>query len=444
MLLLVFMATTTKTLRKNDIFMVITINYLEKSIIFAVITIKTIIMIERNLYIEQLKPFIDKPQIKILTGIRRCGKSTVMKLLRQELVELGINENQIIAANFESFEFFEINSAKKLYDFVKEKLATKQRYYLLLDEIQEVSEWEKAINSFLADFDVDIYLTGSNSHLLSSELATYLTGRYVEFQIFTLSYNEFIDFRTHYLPEQSKDFTEYLRFGGFPVIHTADYQEETAYKVVYDIYSSVILRDTVQRYNIRDVELLERVVKYAFDNIGNTFSGKNIADYFKSQQRKVDVNTVYNYLNALEGAFILFRAPRYDIKGKEILKTQEKFYLSDISLLYATMGKRDRLIGGILENIVFLELKRRGYQVFIGKLDTKEIDFIAEKRGEKIYIQVAYKLDSEQTVEREFSVLQQINDNFPKYIVTMDEFWKENIDGIKHLHISDFLQMKSW
>jgi predicted AAA+ superfamily ATPase len=289
---------------------------------------------------------------------------------------------------------------------------------------------------------VDIYLTGSNSHLLSSELATYLTGRYVEFQIFTLSYSEFLEFRAYYLPEKSNDFTEYLRFGGFPVIHTANYQEETAYKVVYDIYSSVILRDTVQRYHIRDVELLERVVKYAFDNIGNTFSGKNVADYFKSQQRKIDINTVYNYLNALEGAFILFRAPRYDIKGKEILKTQEKFYLSDISLLYATMGYRDRLIGGILENIVFLELKRRSYQVFVGKLDTKEIDFIAEKRNEKIYIQVAYKLESPQTVEREFSVLQSINDNFPKYVITMDEFWKENIDGIKHLHISDFLTLK--
>ncbi|KAA6313549.1 hypothetical protein EZS27_035696 [termite gut metagenome] len=238
-------------------------------------------------------------------------------------------------------------------------------------------------------------------------------------------------------------FTEYLRFGGFPVIHTADYVEDTTYKVVFDIYSSVILRDTVQRYNIRDIELLERVVKYAFDNIGNTFSGKNVADYFKSQQRKVDVNTVYTYLHALEGAFILYRVPRYDVKGKEILKTQEKFYLSDVSLLYATMGYRDRLIGGILENIVFLELKRLGYQIFIGKLETREIDFIDEKRNEKIYIQVAYKLDSEQIIEREFSVLQSINDNFPKYVVTMDEFWKENIDGIKHLHISDFLQMKS-
>jgi predicted AAA+ superfamily ATPase len=227
--------------------------------------------------------------------------------------------------------------------------------------------------------------------------------------------------------------------GGFPVIHTLNYDTETAYKVVRDIYSSVILRDTVQRYKIRDVELLERVVKYAFDNIGNTFSGKNVADYFKSQQRKVDINTIYNYLKALEGAFILYRVPRYDIKGKELLKTQEKFYLSDISLLYATMGYRDRMISGILENIVFLELKRRGYQVYVGKLDSREIDFIAEKQGEKIYLQVVYKMESSQTAEREFLPLLSIDDQYPKYVISMDDFWKDSMDGVKHMYISDFL-----
>jgi hypothetical protein len=227
--------------------------------------------------------------------------------------------------------------------------------------------------------------------------------------------------------------------GGFPVIHTVDYEVETAYKVVRDIYSSVILRDTIQRYKIRDIELLERVIRYAFDNIGNTFSGKNVADYFKSQQRKIDINTVYNYLNALEGAFVLYRVPRYDIKGKEILKTQEKFYASDVSLIYATMGYKDRIIAGILENIVFLELKRRGYSVFIGKLDDKEIDFVAEKANEKIYIQVAYKLENTQTINREFKPLIEIKDQYPKYVVTMDDFWKDSIDGVKHLYITDFL-----
>lgn len=399
-------------------------------------------MILRPGYLEEIKPFINKPQIKIITGIRRSGKSTVLRLLKEELFAKGIKQEQIIAINFESFTYSELLEAPKLYQFIKAEIKTKQKYYLLLDEIQEVKEWEKAVNSFLVDFDVDIYLTGSNSHLLSSELATYLAGRYVEIPVYTLSYKEFLDFREHYFSKEENSenlFLLYLRKGGFPVIHTANYPEDSAYKVVYDIYSSVILRDTVQRYKIRDVELLERVIKYAFDNIGNTFSGKNVADYFKSQQRKVDVNTVYNYLNALEGAFILYRVPRYDIKGKEILKTQEKFYVSDISLIYATMGNRDRMIAGILENMVFLELKRRGYEVYIGKLDSNEIDFVAEKKGNKVYIQVAYKLENEQTVDREFGNLLAVDDQYPKYVVTMDEFWKDSIEGVKHLYISDFL-----
>jgi len=400
-------------------------------------------MIARNSYIEQLKPFVDKPFIKVITGIRRCGKSSVLLLLRDDFLSKGIKNEQIIYINFESFASVELQNAKNLYEFVKTNVQKDKKTYLLLDEIQEVKDWEKCVNSFMVDFDVDIYLTGSNSHLLSSELATFLAGRYIEISVFTLSFLEFLQFQAHYLPEKTQNlkdaFVLYLRFGGFPVIHTADYQVETAYKIVNDIYSSVILRDTVQRYNIRDVELLERIVRYVFDNIGNTFSGKNVADYLKSQQRKIDINTVYNYLNALEGAFVIYRTPRYDIKGKEILKTQEKFYLGDVSLLYATMGYKDRAIAGILENIVFLELKRRGYNVFIGKFDTREIDFLAEKQGKKIYVQVAYKLDSQNTVEREFSPLLEIKDQFPKFVVTMDDFWKESIDGVQHLHISDFL-----
>lgn len=400
-------------------------------------------MINRPNYLQQLKPFINTPLIKVMTGIRRSGKSTVMKLLREELISQGIAEQQIIHINFESFAFSDFKTANKLYMLVKEKILTTDKYYLLLDEIQEVSEWEKAVNAFMVDFNLDLYITGSNSHLLSSELSTYLAGRYVEIPIFTLSFQEFLDFKTAYSPETSSNptalFHEYLRKGGFPMVHTANYEAETVYKIVQDIYASVILRDTVQRHKIRDVELLERIVKYAFDNIGNTFSGKNVADYFKSQQRKIDLNTVYNYLKALESAFILHRVERFDIKGKEILKTQEKFYLGDVSLLYATMGFRTSLISGILENLVYLELKRRGYQVYIGKLDKQEIDFIAQKQNEKIYIQVAYKLESEETVKREFSPLQEIADNYPKYVITMDELWKENLGGVEHLYIVDFL-----
>jgi hypothetical protein len=399
-------------------------------------------MITRPTYITQLTPFIDKHQIKILTGIRRSGKSTVLLLLKDYLLASGVKKEQIISINFESFAYSHLLTASNLYHYIRNEVKTSGKFYLLLDEIQEVKDWEKAVNSFMVDFDVDMYLTGSNSHLLSSELATFLAGRYVEIPVYTLSYREFLDFRKNYFSDEQNAgnlFLQYLRKGGFPVIHTADYSDESAYKVVYDIYSSVILRDTVQRYKIRDIELLERVIKYAFDNIGNSFSGKNVADYFKSQQRKVDINTVYNYLTALEGAFILYRVPRYDIKGKEILKTQEKYYVSDVSIIYATMGNRDRMIGGILENIVFLELKRRGYNVFVGKFDNNEIDFVAERQGRKIYVQVAYKLENKETVAREFGNLLSVGDQYPKYVVTMDDFWQDSIEGVAHLYITDFL-----
>ena len=400
-------------------------------------------VLPRPIYLGRLLNYIDKPQIKILTGIRRSGKSSVLMMIRGELLSRGVEADRIIHLNLESLLNTQLQEAEALYMHIQQQITKSDRYYILLDEIQEVKGWEKAVNSFLVDFNVDLYLTGSNSHLLSSELATYLAGRYVEIPIYTLSFAEFLQFRKHYLSENNENirtaFIHYLRMGGFPVIHTTNYTEETAYQVIYDIYSSVILRDTVQRHKIRDVELLERVVKYIFDNVGNSFSGKNVADYFKSQQRKIDLNTVYNYLYALEGAFITYRIPRYDVKGKELLKTQEKFFVSDPAMVYSVMGYRDRMIAGILENMVMLELKRRDFRVYVGKLDDKEIDFIAEKAGEKIYIQVTYKLESESTVAREFSPLLAIKDHYPKYVVTMDEVWRESIEGVKHIHIADFL-----
>mgnify|MGYP000151773161 CR=1 FL=1 len=320
-------------------------------------------MIKREQYLKEIRKFMDKPIIKVITGMRRSGKSMILKLISKELEEKGINKENIIFINFESFAFSALKTAEDLYRYIVERVQPKQRVYLLFDEIQEVTDWEKCINSCLVDFDADIYITGSNARLLSSELATYLAGRYIEIPIYTLSFAEYLQFQECYFPQrnitQREAFTEYLRKGGFPVIHTADYGEQEVYKIVADIYASVLLRDTIQRFNIRDIELLERVVKYTFDNIGNSFSGKNVADYFKNQKRKLDVNTIYNYLNAIEAAFVLYRTHRYDIKGKELLKTQEKFYVSDVSLLYAVLGYTDQKISGILENIViFLSIWR--------------------------------------------------------------------------------------
>ncbi|MCK9401524.1 MAG: ATP-binding protein [Bacteroidales bacterium] len=405
-------------------------------------------MIRRDLYLNQLCGFIDKPYIKVITGIRRSGKSAILQLLKDELLKRGIGEENIIHINFESFEYTDVDNSDKLYYFIKAKITNNQRYYILLDEIQEVLSWEKAVDAFLVDINADLFITGSNSRLLSSELATYLAGRYVEIHIHTLSFAEYLLFKQTRTHKEDKDiyreFGYFLRLGGFPVLHTAEYTLETAYKVVFDIYSSAILRDTVQRFNIRDVELLERVVKYVFDNVGNKFSAKNVADYFKSQHRKIDLNTVYNYLNALEGAFIVYKIPRYDVKGREILKTFEKYYVGDQALLYALMGYKDRLISGVLENIVMLELQRRGYRVFVGKSDDKEIDFIAELKERKVYIQVAYKMTEQTTIDREFTPLLEIKDHHPKYVVTMDETWKDNIEGVQHKHIADFLLMNEY
>jgi len=405
-------------------------------------------MIKRDLYLKQLKPFIDKPLIKVITGIRRSGKSVILKLLKEELIERGVEERRIINLNLESLEYSDIDRAEKLYLYIKERIDKEKQSYILLDEIQEVNSWEKAVNSFLADFNVDIYITGSNSRLLSSELATYLTGRYVEIHLFTLSFSEYLKFKTARTGNAElnakTEFENFLRMGGFPVLHIADYPIESAYRIVFDIYSSAILRDTIQRNKIRDVELLERVVKFVLDNVGNKFSAKNVADFFKSQQRKIDMNTVYNYLSALESAFIIDRIPRYDLRGKEILKTFEKYFTGDQAIIYSVMGYKDRMISGVLENIVMLEMKRRGFRVFTGKWGEKEVDFVAEKNENKIYVQVAYKMVEQSTIDREFSPLILIKDNHPKFVVTMDELWKDNIEGVKHIHIAAFLLMERW
>ncbi len=398
-------------------------------------------MIERVLYYDKIEKFIDKPLIKVITGIRRSGKSTMMKLIQKRLIEKGVSNDDIIYINFESMKYYDMRVAKKLYDFIIESTCADRRQYLFFDEIQLVENWEEAINSFLVDLNADIYITGSNSKLLSSELSTLLTGRYIQFRLYPLSFNEMIEFHDTFSGKNDKDklLWHYIRRGGFPAIHISDYDEDTAYMVINDIYDSIVLRDVVERHKIRNVELLNRIMKYVMDNVGNTFSAKNISDYFKSQYRKVDINTVYNYIEALESSFVISKVNRYDLLGKEILKTQEKFYLADQGIQHAVFGYRDRNISGVLENIIYNELIRRGYNVYIGKLKNKEIDFISEKKNEKVYVQLSYKMENEKTVLREFEPLLAIKDHYPKYVVSMDEHFSDNIEGVRHIGLYEFI-----
>ncbi|MCH4887118.1 ATP-binding protein [Acidaminobacter sp. JC074] len=399
-------------------------------------------MLERNEYYAIIEKFIDKPVIKVITGIRRSGKSTMLKLLQTHLKDRGIGDEDIIYVNFESMKNYNIRSSKSFYDYISSLVTSERRTYLFFDEIQLVDSWEEAVNSFLVDFNADIYITGSNSNLLSSELSTLLTGRYVQFRMYPLSFVEMTNFQNQLIGETDENILvdKYIRQGGFPAIHIAEYDEETAYMIINDIYDSIVLRDVVQRYNIRNIELLNRIMKYIMDNVGNTFSAKSISDYFKSQYRKVDITTVYNYIDALVSAFIIEKVNRYDLHGKEILKTQEKYYLADQGIQHAVFGYKNRNISGVLENIVYNELVRRGYKVYIGKIKDKEIDFIAEKKSDKLYVQVTYKMESEKTIAREFGPLLSVKDHYPKYVVSMDEHYEDNIEGVKHIYLMDFIR----
>lgn len=403
-------------------------------------------MIERKHYYDLISGFIDKPIIKVITGIRRSGKSTFLKMLQGHLIENGVSEDQILYMNFESFKFMDIRDAKTLYKYVLSHINTEKKSYLFFDEIQIVEGWEAAINSFLVDLETDIYVTGSNSNMLSSELSTLLTGRYIQIKMQPLVFREFLDFRTDKFKDESKEdlLWLFIRRGGLPSIHSATYEEEDSFTIIGDIYDSIVLRDVVERFKIKNIDLLDRILRFIMDNIGNTFSAKKISDYFKSQHRSVNQNTIYNYLDALESTFLISRVNRFDLHGKEILKTQEKFYLSDQGILHSVLGYHDRNIPGILENIVYNELKFRGYSVYIGKLKDKEIDFVATKGNSKVYLQVTYKMESENTINREFGPLLSIDDHYPKYVLSMDEYFKENIEGVRHMALSHFLTTDDW
>lgn len=403
-------------------------------------------MIERPLYLDKIMPFVDTPFVKILTGVRRCGKSTILKIIIKKIKEeKNVDDEQILNYCFNSMEYEDMTT-KELYLELKSKIIQSKKTYLFLDEIQEIEGWEKVVNTLASDFDVDIYITGSNSRMMSSEISTYLTGRYITFHIYTLSFEEYLMFKKSYttLKELKQEFSQYVRLGGFPATHLQDYSQDEVYTIVKDIYNSTIFSDIVRRNQVKKIDQLERVVKYTFNNIGNTFSAKSISNYFKSEQRKIDNETVYSYLEKLQKAYILHKCSRYDLQGKKILKTQEKFYLADVSLRYSELGYTVDSVASSLENIVYLELKRRGYNVYIGKTKDKEIDFVATKQNEKIYVQMTQEIKSEKTQKREYEQLLEIRDNYPKYVVMANDFAGGNYEGIKTMNIVDFLLSKEY
>ena len=398
-------------------------------------------MIDRPLYVDKIMAYVDTPFVKILTGVRRCGKSTILKMIMERLkTERNIPEDRIISCRFDSMEYEDM-TAKQIYTLLKDQLSSTGRTYLFLDEVQEIKGWEKVVNSLASDFDVDLYITGSNSRMMSSEIATYLTGRYVSFRIFTLSFGEYLMFKSKFanVGEPKAELANYVRLGGFPATHLQAYSQDEIYTIVRDIYNSTIFSDIVKRNQVRKIDQLERVVKYTFNNVGNTFSAKSIADYLKSERRSLDNETVYSYLDKLEKAYLLHRCSRYDLQGKEILKTQEKFYLADVALRYSVLGYNADSVASSLENIVYLELCRRGYTVYVGKTSDGEIDFVAVRQNEKIYVQVTQEINSEKTEKREYNRLLEIPDNYPKFVLTTDEFAGGNYEGIKTMHIADFL-----
>lgn len=399
-------------------------------------------MILRPDYIEAVKPFMDAPLVKILTGVRRCGKSTIFEMIRQELLERGIPEDHIIMKKYTEMDIPDTITAKQMYDELVSRVEDDKRYYFLLDEIQEIKGWEKAVNSLLEGMKADIYVTGSNSKLMSSEISTYLTGRYISISVFTLSFREYLEFKKESTQSYDKLLEEYIKFGGFPIIALGEYEQQSAYQIVDGIYHTVVSRDIVKRHRINKQDLFDRVVKYVIENMGKTFSASSISNFLKSENRKVSIESIYNYLRWLEQAFIIFPCERYDMQGKSVLKTQEKYYLADVSFRYALFGYNRKMLDGVMENIVYLELRRRGYDVYVGKNNTKEIDFIAIHKDEKIYVQVCVQIP--ENSNREVGNLMEIRDHYPKYVVTLNEMDVGIENGIRIVHLRDFLLAKQW
>ena len=382
-------------------------------------------MQSRPYYLDILKTYRDVPLVKVLAGIRRCGKSTILDMLKDDLLGSGIASDHVIHLRYTSEELDDSMTAKQMYRDIKEKMTDGERYYLLLE-----------------DANTDIYVTGSNSKLMSGEISTYLTGRYISIPVFTLSFAEYLEFKKDSGRTPKELLNEYIRMGGFPIVALGNFDERSSYQIVEGIYNSVITSDITKRHNITNFDLFNRVVKYVVENVGKTFSANAIVKFMKGEGRSLSVEAVYNYLEWLEKAFVIYRCQRYDMKGKTVLKTQEKFYLADASLKYCMMGFNPKSVAAMLENIVYFELRWKGYDVYIGKNATKEIDFVAVRRDERIYVQVCRNLPEES--DREVANLLEIKDHYPKYVVTMDELAAGNINGVKIVHLADFLLAKDY
>lgn len=403
-------------------------------------------MIKRESYMARIRPFIDGDLIKVLTGIRRSGKSVMLELIKDELRARGVTEEQLVAFNFEDMRNAQLCTAEALHDeLVRRAASIKGKIYFFFDEIQEVERWERCVNSLRVEMDCDIYITGSNAKLLSGELATYLAGRYVEFIIYPFSFSEFLALYHSVEPDADTRtcFDRYLTFGGMPYLANLRFDEAACRQYLRDLFNSVELKDIVKRNNVRDVDMLERIIAYVTANIGTTFSSTAISKYLKNEGRRVSPETVLNYLKACSDAFLFYQVRRQDLQGKKILTVNEKYYVADHGIREAVIGGNMRDINLVLENIVFMEALRRGYSVTVGKVGEREIDFVCERHGEKCYIQVTYLLAAEETVQREFGVYKHVQDNFPKYVVSLDEFDMSR-NGVRHYNIRDFLLAENW
>lgn len=403
-------------------------------------------MIQREEYLARIRPFINNDLVKVLTGMRRSGKSVMLSLIQDELLQQGVTSVQIISYNFENLSHANLLNAQALHQTLLAQMQQIEgKAYLFLDEIQEVADWEKCINSLRVSCDCDIYITGSNAKLLSGELATYLSGRYVEFVVYPFSYAEFIALYQSKRPDANAQemFRTYLTLGGMPYLANLAFAPAPSQMYLQDLYHSVVLKDVIKRNRIRDVDLLERIIAYVTAHVGTIFSATTISKYFKNEGRAVSAETILNYIKACEDAFLFYRVKREDLQGKKILAVNEKYYIADQGIREAVFGGNLQNINLVLENVVYMELLRRGYSVTVGKLAEREIDFVAQKQGEKLYLQVAYLLESEKTIAREFSAFDGVQDHYPKYVLSMDAFDMSQ-NGIQHMNLTDFLLQKTW